>query len=267
MRRLVLVLVVFVASSQVEAQESGSRAVLRGTVRSDSSETPLGGAEVAIPALGIATRAEPGDGSFRLADLAPGTYTVVVRMLGYTPVTSSIRLAAGDSVQKVVHLARTAVPIAPVDVKAEPVRDRKLATFEAHMRAGTGRYLTGATLDSLRDLTLGDILASRLVGAYVVDRVPSAWVATRRGVQSVMNRPSLSRPDMERGAEASACYAAVYLDGVLMYGGHEGEGLFDINSLTPSAIAGIEFYPGGSGLPPELKHLMPTCGAIVIWTR
>jgi hypothetical protein len=111
------------------------------------------------------------------------------------------------------------------------------------------------------------ILASRLAGAYVVNRSSSAWVATRRGRQSLTRRQTISRFDLARGADGSACYAAVYLDGTLVYGGNSGESRFDVNSLEPTEVPGIEYYAGGSLTPPEINATMNTCGVLVVWTR
>jgi hypothetical protein len=49
--------------------------------------------------------------------------------------------------------------------------------------------------------------------------------------------------DRRRGAPARRCYVDVYLDGVAVYGGPVGS-LFDVNSISPNSIEGIEFYAG-----------------------
>jgi len=268
MCRLLVVAACLTLSIRLGAQAPSQPAVLRGFVLADSTEVPLAGAEVAIASLGVTGRAAA-DGAFRLGGIAPGTYMLTVRALGYEPLTNRVRFAPGDSLERDYLLVRAAVPIAGVSVTGtgESVHNPKLATFEARMRTATGNFLTRATLDSMSDRRLGEILASRLAGARVVNGNASAWVATRRGQQSIQRRPAMSRFDRARGADPTACYAAVYLDGTLVYGGAEGESLFDVNTLGPSEVAGIEFYAGGSQLPVEINRPAPTCGALVIWTR
>lgn len=256
-----------ITSTAAMAQAPAGSAVLRGFVLADSSERPLENAELSIQSLGVTTRAAA-DGSFRLGAIAPGTYILLVRAIGYAPLTNRIRFAPGDSLERDFLLVRAALPIAGVDVKAREVpSDPRMAAFDNRMRLGIGSFVTGATLDSMAHRKLGDILSSRVASANVVSRGTSAWIASRRGVQSLKRRPSMSRFDLARGADPMACYAAVFLDGTLVYGGNEDESLFDINSLQPSEVAGIEFYAGGSEIPPAMNGTRTTCGVLAIWTR
>lgn len=268
MRTLMSLAACVIASTGVMAQSSGgSPAVLRGFVLADSSETPLQNAEVSIESIGLSTRAGA-DGAFRLGAIMPGTYILRVRALGYTPLVNRIRFAPGDSLERDFLLVRAAVPIAGVEVKGRGTpSDPRLAAFDARMRLGIGTFVTAATLDSMADRRLGDILSSRVASANVVNRGTSAWIATRRGIQSIKRRPATSRADLARGADPTACYAAVFLDGALVYGGNEGESLFDINSLQTREVAAVEFYAGGSEIPPAMNGTRPTCGVLAIWTR
>jgi hypothetical protein len=257
-----------ILSVPCSAQTAPAHAVLRGFVLMDSTEAPLPGAEVSIEILRLTTRASA-DGSFRLGGFAAGTYLVLIRALGYQPLTTRLRVAPGDSLERDFLLVRSPVSIAAVNVLAngDTVRNPKMTTFEARRRAGTGHFLTRATLDSMAQRRLGDIIASRVSGAYVVNRSSSAWIAARRGKQSLSRRQGIQPADIARGADASACYAAVYLDGALVYGGNANESLFDVNSLQAGDVAGIEYYAGGAQVPTEINATMNTCGVLVIWTR
>ena len=267
MRRWVMGMAMLAASTVAGAQSSSSAAILRGFVLADSSEAPLKNAEVSIQSIGLTTRTDAG-GAFRLGSIAPGTYILLVRSLGYAPLTNRIRFAPGDSIERDFLLVRAAVPIAGVEVKGrETPADPRMVAFDERMKLGIGHFLTRATLDSMSNRKLGDILSSRVPSANVVSRGSSAWVATRRGIQSVKRRTSMSRFDLARGADPTVCYAAVFLDGTLVYGGNQDESLFDLNSLEPSQVAGVEFYAGGSEIPPAMNGTRPTCGVIAIWTR
>ena len=250
-----------------QAQSTPGPAVLRGFVLTDSAETPLQNAEVSIGSIGLTTRAAA-DGAFRLAGIAPGTYILLVRAIGYAPLTNRVNFAPGDSLERDFLLVRAAVPIAGVEVKGREVpSDPRIAAFEDRMRLGIGSFVTRATLDSMANRKLGDILTSRVPSANVVNRGSSAWIAARRGIQSVKRRSAMSAFDRARGADPTACYAAVFLDGTLVYGGNEGESLIDINTLQPSEVAAIEFYAGGSEIPPAMNGTRATCGVLAIWTR
>jgi hypothetical protein len=266
---LVMRLVVIAALLMANAGAGlGQVAMLRGFVLADSSEAPLPGAEVSISALALRT-STTADGSFRLGGIAAGTYMVLVRAIGYEAISVRLRFAPGDSLERDFLLVRAPTTIAPVHVTAtgDTVRNPKMTVFESRLRAGTGRFVTRTTLDSMANRRVGDIIASRVTGATVVSRSSAAWVAARRGPQSLTRRQSILPADIARGADRGMCYAAVYLDGNVVYGGQPGEGLFDVNTLQASAIAGIEYYAGGSQVPVEINATMNTCGVLVIWTR
>jgi hypothetical protein len=253
-------------TSAAQGGVSDGPAVLRGFVLAESSETPIAGAEVFVGTLRLRA-VTAADGAFRVGGIAPGTYIVLVRTLGFEPVSARLRFAPGDSLERDFLLVRAPVAIAGVDVKANvaSVRNPKMAVFEARMERGIGGFITQATLDSLGHKRMGDIIAARVSGATVVSRNSSAWIAARRGQQSI--RPRRQGMVGSPGADRSACYAAVYLDGALVYGGQEGETLFDVNMLKPSEVAGIEYYAGAAQVPTELNATLNTCGVLVIWTR
>ena len=69
---------------------------IRGVVTDSATRRPLSGALVT---LGTGQRSTTGaGGEYRLADLAPGTYTVRAQMIGFLPVDRQIAVAAGDEV-------------------------------------------------------------------------------------------------------------------------------------------------------------------------
>jgi hypothetical protein len=261
-----------VAMSAVPVSGQGTPAsppaVLRGFILADSSEAPLVNAEISIASLGLRALAAP-DGSFRIGGIAAGQHVVAIRTLGYEPLSARLQFSAGDSLERDFLLVRAPVAISGVEVtaKGEMSRNPKIATFESRMRTGHGRFITGATLDSMAHRRMGEILASRIAGATVVTRQSSAWVGNRRGRTSLVRRQGLQAADRARGADPNVCYSAVYLDGTLVYSGQDQEPLFDVNSIQPADVAGIEYYAGGAQVPVELNATLNTCGVLVIWTR
>jgi hypothetical protein len=53
----------------------------------------------------------------------------------------------------------------------------------------------------------------------------------------------------------------VFVDGTLV-----GEN-FDINSIPPSSIRGIEMYRGPATTPLELRSYATPCGTVAIWIK
>ncbi|OLE78555.1 MAG: hypothetical protein AUG74_01775 [Bacteroidetes bacterium 13_1_20CM_4_60_6] len=63
------------------------------------------------------------------------------------------------------------------------------------------------------------------------------------------------------------CYAQVYIDNVRVFSANAGEALFNINSIPPSTIQGIEYYSSRAQTPIQYATGRADCGTIVIWTR
>jgi hypothetical protein len=42
---------------------------------------------------------------------------------------------------------------------------------------------------------------------------------------------------------------------------------FDINSIKPEEMAGVEYYAGGASMPIAYNGTRTACGLVVIWTR
>ena len=249
------------------AAQSPRPAVLRGRVVSDSSDIPLRGAEVGIPELKLGVKTDSA-GLFHLDGIPGGHRIVVVRNLGFAPYQQVMNFAAGDTMNAEFALVRTVQRVAAVTVKAAaPVVD-KMADFESRRAAGFGHFITREMLVKNDGRRMSEIMA--LVPGNQVQRSKNsntAWVIGARGTQSFLRQCSeRDRSDLAKGA-GCACYAAVFLDGAQVYGGNDGELLFDINSLRTDDVAGVEYYGGGATMPAQFNGTKLACGALVIWTR
>ena len=69
------------------------------------------------------------------------------------------------------------------------------------------------------------------------------------------------------GNKPPPCFSAVVLDGAFVFQGNPGEPPFDINSISPTVIAGVEFYQSSATIPAKYNGTRNTCGLVVIWTR
>ncbi len=255
------------AVSSASAQRS---AVLIGSVVTDSTDAPIGGAEVGIAANRLLVFSDSA-GHFRLGAIPPGRHLVTVRKIGYAPSSAMISFHLADSSEAdfvLVPLSRPASMLAADTVLAKhaPIA-AKLIDFERRRASGIGRFLTAAQITKLNAQQLSEILVT-LPGPkiYKGGASSAAWVAGGRGARS-NTLTSVSRADRLRGAPETPCWAAVRVDGVLVYSARAGEQLFDINSVLASEIVAIEFYNGFAEIPPEFSGTRSTCGLLLIWTK
>jgi hypothetical protein len=263
-----LLAVLFVATS-LHAQPSSAPAVLRGFVLADSTERPIIGAELTIDDLKLRVLSDD-EGSFRLANIKPGTYIVAIRALGYQQIWTRLSFADGDSLERDFLMAPTPVAIAGVRVTGKSdSRNPKVAEFERRRAMGFGSFVSQERIDSSPGKRLSNFMRE-MPGLSIQQGNSSnaTWAVGTRGSGSILKSPSISSFDRRRGAKGGTCYSSVYLDGTRVYGGNPGEALFDIDQLHPGSVAGIEFYASAAQTPPELNVTSAgTCGVVVIWTR
>jgi hypothetical protein len=73
--------------------------------------------------------------------------------------------------------------------------------------------------------------------------------------------------DFAAGARP-ACFLDVYLDGAMVFDSRTPEhGLFDVNTVPPDHIAGIEVYTSAAQIPAQYNRTGSGCGVMLIWTR
>jgi hypothetical protein len=246
----------------------GAQSVLKGVVLVNIVETPIAGAEVALPALNLKATSDSA-GRFRIVGIPPGNYVVTVRALRFSPVSSVLAFGKADSVDTDMLLTAAKTVLPAVGVVAEAVPTGKLAAFDERRRGGFGHFVTSNELEKMGAQRLSDVMA-RVPGNKVMPGFTSAaWMYSGRGPQSRSSGalPSLDRMDIAKGAKSGFCYAAVMLDGIFVYQGAPGETLFDINSIPVSEIAGIESYAGGATMPTQYNGTRNSCGLIIIWTK
>lgn len=255
----------FIGGPSADAASEFRAAALTGMV-TDSAARPLSNVEVAIPTLKLLTRTDSA-GQFRIADITPGIHAVVVRRVGYGPVTAS--LVFTDNETEVRNFVLRAVTVlANVAVNAER-SDAFTAEFEDRAKRGIGTFLTREKLSKFDEHTLARIV-SQLPGARAVRGSGNrTWVASLRsnGGLGMEGKSTLSTSDKMSGASKTQCYAKVYVDDALVYGGLEGGMLFDVNTLQVSQVEAIEYYAGSAQTPARYGGLGAHCGVLVIWTR
>ena len=260
---IALGLVASAFAGRLPAQANGG-AELSGSVLADSTDAPLANAEVAIPDLQLATRTNA-TGEFRIQGISAGQHKVMVRLLGYAPIEATFAFREGDRLERDFVLVPRPVELSPVKVaeKEKPVHG-KMSAFEDRRAGGIGSFITRDELEKQESRPMSEIL-TKVPGLGVRRGLSSvAWVTSRRGPHGGRTGDSFNR---NQGAKPD-CYSDVYLDGAMIYGaGYAGEPLFDINSLSPSSIEGVEFYSGPSQVPAQYNKTGSVCGVLLIWTR
>ena len=235
--------VALAADSDSSAARSGDGTLVRrgtaslaGVVRAPGGD-PLGDVELAIP--GSDARATTDKvGHFILANLAPGTFTLEARHVGFTPTRVIVDLKSHDTTTVAVQLDKQVAVLNTVHVYGKRVSSRMGITgFLERKQQGFGHFLTRQDIEKQHPFVLTDALRM----------VP--------GVQLVGS--GLSHTIVMRGDYG--CQPAVYLDGMRLYGA-------DVDDLIdPEYVDGMEVYTGPGQAPPQFWGR--GCGSLVIWTR
>ncbi len=236
-----------------------AQAVVRGTVRADSSRRPLRGAEVSVESLGWSTRTDSG-GRYSLSNVPAGLTLIRVRLIGYASMSGVILVAPPNTIERDFTLERAAVELDSMHTVA---RKGRMGTFDDNRRVGLGHFFTRDDLDRLHATHLADVM-SGLASVNVRRGTGNhAWISSSRsGRRSIQ----VDASDRARGA-TSGCYANVFLNGVQVYHGRNGEPLFDLNEFSVDQIEGIEYYTGPAEAPIQYSSLDMSCGVLAIWTH
>ena len=262
-RHAALALGAMLLASRLPAQATGA---LAGRVVNDRTDQPVAGVEVSITAISRSVSTDSG-GKFSLRDIAAGRHQVVLRKVGYQPFSTTLTTTGADGPEQLLRLAPASTELSKVYVVTTAI-DRRLTTFEAHRSSGMGgSFLTSARLEKERGRALTDVLQGVSGADIVRGRGGAAFFATRRGYDSFMNMPNARLADRARGASSGLCYAAVVVNNVFVYRGGDEEEIFDVNSLAPTDILGVEVYKGGATMPLEYNATRKTCGLLVIFTK
>lgn len=239
-------------------------AALTGFV-TDSAGQPLNNVDVSIPSLNLATRTDS-VGRYRISGITAGIHAVVARRVGFGPMTASLVFVDDETEERNFVLRRVTV-LDSVDVRANRLNPDQ-AEFETRRRMGIGTFLTAEQLSKFPDRTLASV-APRLSGARLArgggNRV---WLVSLRsnGRLNGASRDGNVEPseaDKQMGAR-NGCYAKVYVDNVMRYGGHDKENLFDLNSIQTNDIEMIEYYAGAAQTPAMYLGPGANCGVLVI---
>jgi hypothetical protein len=268
-----------------------------GTVLADSAGVAIDRAEVLLRDLGRSVLTDR-RGQFRFSDVPIGPHILAIRAVGYQPFLGSVQLDARRTVDQKYLLPRAAQTLAAVEIEGEGLPQE----FEERRSAGLGAFLTAKDIQATRASRLGPVLAqARGFGAANsgLSGGAQAFVVGKRPPQRILPRGA-PRPgpdgargecgsrsaacgfttddlvgqgyycptagDRAQGITLCACYARVYVDNRLMNSGKPTEP-FDINTIPPEQVAGIELYTTPASTPARYSQLDAVCGVMLVWTR
>ncbi|HVH69295.1 MAG TPA: carboxypeptidase-like regulatory domain-containing protein [Gemmatimonadales bacterium] len=203
------------------------------------SRQRIKGAQVEVSGT-TSTTTTDSSGNFTLSGLLPGSQTLQIRAVGYTPATWRLTLKPHHTLKHTFELEPLAVQLPEVVVKGKtPLAERRFADFERRRRSGMGYFLTQEQIERSGAAELIDVLA------------------TVRGVQQVcLTNDCIAK--MVRSPPG--CYPQYYLDG------NESSAYF-ARHTPPHDIKGVEIYRGQSETPGEFQGSNSGCGVIAIWTK
>jgi len=263
-----LLLSVFSGNSQAQGEIAGR------VLSADSGRTPVQGAQVTLTKLERSALSDS-SGRYRLKDVPPGEYLVVLRAIGFKSESSTVYVDRDEVLSWDIVLTRTVGTVLPERVVEAPVArpPAKLVEFMERQKAGNGKFITRDQLAKAEGgvRQTGDLI-SVVPGVRVRRGNNQIWVASGRAVNTgrcvfCSNAGAINQVDYAAGARP-ACYLDVYLDGTLVFDSSKSQfGLFDVNSLRPEMIEGIEVYTSASQIPAKYNRTAGGCGVLLIWTR
>jgi len=213
--------------------------IVAGAVVDARTKRPLAGATIALDDAKRGVTTEQ-DGTFRLGNVAPGTHTVRIRLLGYGKVTRSVTVTDGESVTLAVELDVGAATLEQVVVTGTVVPTELKAVPNA-ITVITAKEIERRGITKITDLFHGDVpgLFSATQGetpypgiAYVASRgatsINSVSASTQTmktyidGVEmadptylGLIDPKSIERIEILDGPQASTIYGSSAINGVI----------------------------------------------------
>ena len=258
-----------------KAQLALAGSTFRGVVVSDSGHRPLAGVEVALPELGKSVQTDL-RGAFSISGISAGEHQVLVRRIGFGAADTKLMFDGRQTVERRVVLGR-AVSLEAILVSETPT-DRRMASFEENRHVGLGHFMTRAEIAKHDGMTLAGLVQQFPAAAIVNGKASDhAWVISKHAPNpcgplakpDCLRRNGFYFPEAYEKTQGMivACYAHVYVDGVLVNGTHNPTDPFDLNQISPQSIEAMEFYAGPAETPMKYSRSGSGCGVLVIWLR
>ena len=222
-------------------------AAFTGVVLLDETRTPIEGVDVLIPDASLKAKTNA-RGQFVILNVPSGRHTVVLRRIGYLNFEERMDFPADEAVERQFGMIRAG---ATLDTMRVVGKHPDMPGFDDHRRLGLGQFVGREELESQGSARLAEVLRP-LRGVKIEQDGMAAYLSNGLGVHS---------------AKTNACYALVYMNRAIVFRGEPNEVLFDLASIKPDMIEGLEYYNSPAKIPMEYSHSNDDCGVLVIWTR
>lgn len=241
----------------------------------DSGRSPLPGVEASIAKLRL-TALSDSSGRFRFRKVPAGDHVIVFRAIGFKSESSTVTVDYDEVVSWDAVLTRAegiTLPERVVTAPAAAAIPPKLIEFTERRKLGVGHFIDRDQLAKAEGgmRQTGDVI-SVVPGVRVRRGSNKIWVATARTPNvkcafCTFSVKELTQADQAAGARP-ACFMDVYIDGALVFDSkHPENGLFDVNTIQPEQIAGVEVYSSAAQVPAKYNRTGGGCGVLLIWTR
>lgn len=213
------------------------------------------GAEVVDLSTG-AKSATNRSGLVSLDFLPEGGGLVRIRKFGYAPVTTFIPISPKDTTPVTEVLSDAVQTLPTVTTREATVKyvSPGLQSFERRRHEGFGHFIAEAELRKKDDVAFRDVVAmlpGLMVSCPAGSHPYHCYAASTRAV-SGQAFSSGGRP----------CLVSVYQDGIPLQIDES-----DLVHMNTYDYGGVEFYAGGSEIPPEYNATGNSCGVLLLWSR
>ena len=223
------------------AQAPDSASVVRGQVRDFDTGNPLSGAAVSLASgpggtRGLGTRVTDENGRFTFQRVAPGSYRIIVTLLGYGSLRDTLQVGPQNRLQLILPLSVSPIELEPLLVESERRATGFVREFEDRRRTRSGTFFDRDYIEERQPAVFTDLLRS-VPGARVIPVRPYGHTVRMRG----------------------NCRPALWVDGMRLLNPEDMDLI-----LHAMDVEAVEVYHSAS-LPVEFgSH---PCGGIVVWTR
>jgi outer membrane receptor protein involved in Fe transport len=177
---MLMVFLIVCCASQALSQSSGS---LKGVVRDSRSREPLPSVNVLIKGTQIGTVSDF-DGEYEVRAIPPGTYAVVVSLVGYEPAElQNVVITANDTTSRDITLVEKSVQVSDIVVYGASLRGERITDAPASVTVLTPKEIhLNAVSGQLPKLLEGE------QGVDIVQNGLNDYNVNTRGFNSSLNR-------------------------------------------------------------------------------
>ncbi|HEX3865888.1 MAG TPA: SusC/RagA family TonB-linked outer membrane protein [Gemmatimonadaceae bacterium] len=216
---LATALPLIIVTPQVVCAQAGT---ISGTITAEGTQRPLGGAQVSVESVPGKAAVTDGSGRFTIADLSGSTAILAIRLLGYRPITDTVRVGSRDIR---IELSERALELNSVVVTgtAGGAQTRELGTSVASINAADVTAQTAIP-------SVESLLNGRAPGVDVIGTTGQVGAGAQIRVRGVGSFSLSSTP-------------LIYIDGIRTDNGQTGI-VARFNDISPDEIESIEVLKG-----------------------